>query len=295
MKTHRTSDLSETHMLGEQTEYSAVRGGEDDQRHWLSQAPICYALRAHRIIHTGIMHARAPLKVVRARQSGTYFMATVEGSGEVLVDGDWKRTGPGEACLLPPRYPNAFRAIAGEGTWTFCWVRYLEPDRQIPITPANHPVLGPFDSEALIHAYKGLRASCDKEAYRALMPHWVELIHGCVQSFAGPRRQDDRVWSAWETVQSRLNEHWNLETIAQLAHVSPEHFRRMCHTFHGRSPVKHLAFLRIQHAIQLLGSSSDTVEAIAAAVGYETPAAFSKALRRWTGCCASELREPAAT
>ncbi len=217
-------------------------------------------------------------------------MVTTAGEGEVLVDGSWVRTAPEQGCLLPPRYPNAIRAVSESDVWSFCWVRYLEPDSIIPITSANRPVLGNYNSSPIINAYQGLYAESVSNENSKLMHHWVELIHGYVQDFAGPSQMDDRLWRTWDRVEEDLAANWDLPAIARHAHVSPEHFRRLCQTHLGRSPVKHLTYLRIQRGMDLLHNSSDTVESIATAFGYQTPAAFAKALRRWTGSRPSDLR-----
>lgn len=93
-------------------------------------------------------------------------------------------------------------------------------------------------------------------------------------------------------MRENLSVSWNLNAISQRARVSPEHFRRLCRRYLGRSPMNHLTFIRIQEAMRLLHETDDTIEAIAYRVGYHTAAAFSKAFRSWTGHCPSELRTP---
>jgi AraC-like DNA-binding protein len=283
-------ELSETHMLGPDTTYTAVRCGVDDQRPWLSKAPVCEQLSQYRIIHVGIMHASMPLRIARVRQSGTYFMATLSGRGEVLVDGSWEHTTPGQGCLLPAHYPNSFRAVDPDEAWTFAWVRYLEPEAKIPVGAANRPILADCNVEGILGAVQGLMSSSKYDDNPAIRQQWVKLIHGYVQQFAGPAQHDDRLWRAWEAVREEISASWDLEAIARIAHVSPEHFRRLCLKHLGRSPMKHLAFLRIQAAMQQLQETDETVESIARDVGYHAAAAFTKAFRRWTGHAPSEVR-----
>lgn len=289
MENHGES-MSEIHVLGPHTQLEAIHVGIDAQRPWLSSSPICEELKPYRIIHAGSMRAAYPFRVARMHQSGTFFMATFAGEGEVLVDGAWQRTGPEDGCLLPPHYPNGLRAIPGSSPWCFAWVRYLEPDRALPVAGTNHPVLAPNPSTGPVAAVNGLLAACHNGDSPAIRRSWVELLHGYVQQFAGPIQLDERVWKAWEAVRESLGGSWDSETIAQLAHVTPEHFRRMCQKYLGRSPMKHLAFLRIQEAMRLLHETDATVEAIAYDVGYHTAASFSKAFRKWTGHSPSELR-----
>ena len=52
----------------------------------------------------------------------------------------------------------------------------------------------------------------------------------------------------------------------------------MCQKHLGRSPMKHLTFLRIQRATDLLVGTDQTLDLIARSVGYNTASSFSKAL-----------------
>jgi AraC-like DNA-binding protein len=282
-------ELSEMHMLGAETRYQAVRCGEDPQRAWLNNAPVCEQLSTHRIIHAGIMDARAPLAITRMHQSGTFFMATIAGQGEVMVDGVWHRTQAQEGCLLPPHYPNALRATSSE-PWTFAWVRYLEPKSLVPVATANCPIIARCPAAGLASAVQGLIAASANRDSAVILSHWVELIHAYVHQFAGPSQTDERLWGAWETVRQGLSATWDLESIARNAYMSPENFRRLCQKHLGRSPMKHLAFLRIQQAMKLLHETDLTVAAVAIEVGYQSAAAFTKAFRRWTGQRPSDLR-----
>ena len=71
--------------------------------------------------------------------------------------------------------------------------------------------------------------------------------------------------------------------MAQIAHVSEKQLERLCKRDLGRTPRQHLIALRMHRAAELLATSDDTVEAIAAAVGYQNPFTFSNRFRRFSG------------
>lgn len=58
----------------------------------------------------------------------------------------------------------------------------------------------------------------------------------------------------------------------------------------GRSPMRQVAHLRMQHAAQLLRTTDATIESIADAVGYANPYVFSNAFTKWTGSRPSAFR-----
>lgn len=289
----RTDDpaaaLRETHVLGPRTRQLGVRVDLLDPREWLRDFPACALLNQHQIAHVGLCHAVAPYRIVRNRQSGTYFLACVRGEGRILIDGRWQRCRAGMACLLPPRILNAFHANPGP-PWEFGWVRYQQPPQQRPVATTASPVLARFDPEPLRASIEGLYHECRTTAAPAQMHHWVELIQSYVMRFAQPLQSDHRLWQLWEQVGRNLNVKWTLPALARASHLSAEHLRRLCKLQLGRSPMQQVTYLRMQRAGELLSTTDDKIEAIAKAVGYENPFVFSTTFKKWIGWRPSEFR-----
>lgn len=290
MNQAREKRLSEAHVFGPATRQCVVKVDDQDPRAWLAGAPVCPALAHHQITHTGICHARTPYRVVRNRQSGTYFLACFNGEGRILVNGRWQVCRAGMASLLPPHILNSFHAVP-ERPFDFAWVRYTQPPHQRPICTAGSPVLARFNTEPIRDAINGLYHECTGAAAPAAIHHWVELIHLYVTRFAQPWQGDNRLWRLWDAVSVRLDEPWTLELLAQSANVSAEHLRRLCQRQLGHSPMQHVAYLRMQRAAELLATTDDKVETIAMAVGYHNPFGFSTSFKKWIGWRPSEYRQ----
>jgi AraC-like DNA-binding protein len=306
-------DLSETHILGAHSHQMVIRVDQGDTRDWLKLAPVCGMLARHRIAHVGVCAAKAPYRIVRLRQSGTYFMACFGGEGRILIDGRWQLCRAGMGCLLPPHSLNAFHAVPGK-TWEFVWVRYQAvPPREIerPMVTSSSPVLASFAAEPLRLAVLGLAAECrltggqgdwgnDGDDTVARSPsqkvtlskthHWVELIQDYVRAFAQPAQQDERLSTLWSLVAGQLEADWTLQGLAREAHVSEEHLRRLCTKELGRTPMRHVTWLRMRHAAELLATTSEKVESVARAVGYQNPFVFSTTFKKWIGWRPSEHR-----
>jgi AraC-like DNA-binding protein len=283
-------ELSETHIFGDATHMRPVRCDSEDARSWLADAPECMALQRHQIAHAGLMDAAEPFRVVRNNQSGTFCLGCLEGEGSILVDGEWQVCRAGQALLLPPFILNAFHSIPGK-RWRFVWVRYQQPPDQKPIFGASHPALIAWDAHPLADAVEGLLAECANENHPSANHHWVELVHHYVLRLASPLdRMDERLWKLWTAVEEDLARPWTLDQMASRAHLSAEHLRRLCHTQFGRSPQRHLTFLRMRRAAELLSTSELKVEAIAHEVGYENPFTFSNRFKAVVGWRPSEHR-----
>jgi AraC-like DNA-binding protein len=269
--------------------WRVVRADASDTREWLQEAPVCVLLKMHHIAHVGVMEAKSPFRVSRVNPSGTYMMACLEGQGQVWVDGRWEALCAGQACLLPPFVMNRFRCQPHK-SWKFCWVRYTESREQAPIISSSTPVLGAYDAEALEHAIHGLRAEALRMHHPQTQETWVNLLHQYVLRFAQPQHADERLVQLWSRVEEDLSYPWSLREMADLAHVSGEHLRRLCRRHLGRSPLQHLTFLRMQRAQHLLSHTREKIQTVAHAVGYENAFTFSTSYKKWIGWRPSEHR-----
>lgn len=281
--------LTETHIHGPDTTLECVRAHDKDPRAWLAGQPICSALQQFQIEHAGIMHAKAPYEVVRLSQSGSFFLVTISGRGRILSDKGWKDCLPGEACLLPAYATNALHCIENE-EWEFCWVRYHHPEGQVPLINSTQPVVDKFEHEQFLSAIKGMITEASSMNRFAITQQWVKLIHIYVSEFIAPFRSDERLWRLWSSVESRLEEDWDLPQMAHEACMSTEHLRRLCRSQHGRSPIQQLRWLRMQRAAALLVTTDYKIESIAYDVGYKNPIVFSTAFKREFGVQPSTFR-----
>jgi len=259
-------------------------------RLWSLSCDDCPELAVHRIKRLGLADAASPYRRVRLLPTGSFVMVCYEGSGRVLLDGRWQTSRAGVACLAPPRVLNAFHAVPGS-RWRFAWIRYDEPEHVRPLVSAASPVRVRCEAESLWRIVSGLRAQWDGPRDPRLLHHWIELAHGEAKRIAQPWQVDERLWAVWEDVARDLTSEWTLDVLAKRFGASKEQFRRVCLREVGRSPMQHLASLRIERAQHLLATTDDKVESIARQVGFDDASVFSRAFKRWVGRSPKSYRE----
>lgn len=81
-----------------------------------------------------------------------------------------------------------------------------------------------------------------------------------------------------------------LSRLAEAASFSPFHFHRVYRAMTGETTGQTVARLRLLQGLRLLANGERTVTDAALAVGYQTPQAFTRALRQGIGGTPSELR-----
>lgn len=106
-------------------------------------------------------------------------------------------------------------------------------------------------------------------------------------------RYRDRVNEAVRILSMRLSDPPSAEELARAVGVSPFHFQRLYRAATGESLLETLTRLRAVRSLELLAARQQSITDIAAEVGYETPQAFARAFRDWTGMTPSEARDRA--
>lgn len=82
-----------------------------------------------------------------------------------------------------------------------------------------------------------------------------------------------------------------LAEVAEAASLSASHLAALIRRQLGRSYLAHLTHLRIERAKELLRTTDMTIAAVAAAIGYETPAPFYMRFKQCTGVTPTSFRE----
>lgn len=241
---------------------------------------------------TGVSETNEGFHFNRLRPGDTQLLAAMSGWGEVMLGGRWEKMGPGLAYLTPPGIPHAYRARRG-GKWKVAWVIYRDwTPRRLGFPLPESPAVIPAPARQLWHAIEGAcdaAAPGDPAATAAIRP-WARLIHQTVLQALDAHERPPRLAALWSAVSADLSRPWTLDDLAQSASMSKEHLRRVCLREHGASPIRQLARLRVNRAIELLSSSPDKLASVAERVGYGDPFAFSAAFKRETGKRPSAFR-----
>ena len=74
-----------------------------------------------------------------------------------------------------------------------------------------------------------------------------------------------------------------LDTLAAIAHFSPFHFHRIYQAVTGETVAATIRRVRLAHATLLLDRGRQSIARVALQVGYESPQAFTRAFRQFTG------------
>lgn len=230
------------------------------------------------------MTERGLLEICQARAGAFYVVArpafplTVVvlcngGGGRVSAGAEAFHLVAGQALLVPPGLPHEFRS--DESGWDFITFWYGAGAPAVPET-----ALMRLHSRPVAALVEALIQENHADADAGVMRRLVEMIDGKIRLMANPVARSDQLGRVWAEVTRRPEAPWDLDSLARLVSISPEHLRRLAHRETGRSPMEHVAWIRMQRAANLLGSTAEVVEQIAERVGYASVRAFRQAFER---------------
>jgi len=264
-------NLRDTHMIGKDTPEQIVAESSFPN------------LRKAGIWSAGLSDAGRGYLMIRVRPNFEQLLVCVGGEGLVLVENQWRPCGAGQAYIMPLLAENAFRTVA-RLRWRFCWIVYAEPmPGLLPAIGGDRARLVEADPRSLWAGIEGLYREAMGPAEPALLDSWTKLTLKYADRILDPYHDRDPLWRVWAAVTADLAAVWSSGRLADHAMLSAEQVRRLCLRHTGRSPMEHVTHLRMARAGALLESTPMKIAAIAQAVGYANPFAFSTAFRRTNG------------
>jgi AraC-like DNA-binding protein len=117
---------------------------------------------------------------------------------------------------------------------------------------------------------------------------FVQAIRRYIETLSGDGTgwlaglRDPIVGRALAALHGNPREPWTVESLARVVGASRSAFAERFTQMTGQPPMQYLALWRMQLASRLLGEG-ERIAAAAAAVGYESEAAFSRAFKKLVG------------
>lgn len=110
---------------------------------------------------------------------------------------------------------------------------------------------------------------------------------------ATPRQScsDSRIRDALTFIRDHFSEEFDMKTLANSVHLSPDHLTRIFKRELGESPVCYVTRRKILRACQLLLTESTTVKDIAYALGFNDHSYFNRVFKKQTGMTPLEYRK----
>jgi AraC-like DNA-binding protein len=122
---------------------------------------------------------------------------------------------------------------------------------------------------------------CDALFVYLLRSHLASRSDGPASWLRG--LDDPQIRAALALIHDRPDQAWSVATLANRVGMSRAGFAARFADLVGQTPIRYLTQWRVQKAATMLRGERRSIESIARHVGYESPVAFAKAFKRFTG------------
>lgn len=223
---------------------------------------------------------------IRYRRLST-FLYVMKGMYSYVWEGGGFEAGAGEMVYIPKGAGYEYRVSGGERYVCQAEFDTFIGDEEVVFgsVPMKFPPL-----PDTVAAMEGMVGSQD--GYRMLSG-----LYAVFGAFAGSRRAEcgsrgfSKISPAVGYLRSHYAEEVTSEELAAMCYLSVSQMRRIFAAEFGMSPTEYRAAERVKAASRLLAGSYESISTVAAAVGYGSQFAFSKAFRKVLGVSPREYAE----
>ncbi|MDQ6417938.1 AraC family transcriptional regulator [Paenibacillus sp. LHD-117] len=236
------------------------------------------------------------------RQDGPLylFQYTISGFGAIVIDGVSHAVSPNQAFMVEIPGDHHYYLPPQSDHWEFIFILirpyHLTAIWEDIVHRIGHVPIIPLDSSPIHSIYNLYReASTDRiddiTRASALVYHFIMELYRF--SRLPSSSQEEWPQSLRDSIRY-MNSHYHLpiglEQIADHAGLSKYHFNRLFTRTTGQTPIQHLTQIRLEKAVELIKSTSWSLEEIAKQVGYTSGSYFTKVFKQHVGCSPSDYR-----
>ena len=225
-------------------------------------------------------------------------IACIDGSGWCETEAGRFPVHQGQVVILPPRHPHAYGADA-ENPWTLWWFHAAGPDVESFLTAAgmtaDNPVRRPRDLYPVVSLMSEVLAWMERDSTTMSLNAAAGAAWHALTLLASERARADEagdiIEHATEYLRAHIADRVTVPELAAMASLSTSHFSALFKRHVGDPVLQYQTLLRMSRARELLDTTSATVAAIAAEVGYPDSFYFARQFKKVHGMTAREYRE----
>ncbi|MBT1064075.1 AraC family transcriptional regulator [Bowmanella sp. Y26] len=226
---------------------------------------------------------------------------------EHLQAGDLVFLGPGIDHHLSSEHPFEATIASKQPTLLLCGDCSFDDDTLTPLKSALTDVTIVREEELVEHPW--LKSTFDQISAEYMAQHpgaqiivnklteviLVELIR---INFARQESaafvnalKDKRIRKALQLMHDGPQEHWTIESLANMVGMSRASFSKRFNQLVGETVFNYLSMLRVQKAKELIKTTPLMIDDIATSVGYDSERAFNKTFSKYVGMTPKQYRK----
>jgi len=234
-----------------------------------------------------VSYLKTGYHIRRSQRNYHILFYTFSGRGKITIGEEIKYCTPGSFLCLPAAV--SYDMILDDTHWNVV-LFHLSDVRRWKIIKTQNVILRPSEIgpklKDLMNMYldETLIPNPNKTDCADLLAElMLKLIDRELGATSGNNQLRERLDSCWRKVSESLEKDWTLKSISKQSKFSERHFIRVCKEVYGKTPSQLLSEAKCQRICELLKNPDNTLERIAADVGYQSAYILSNAFKRTIG------------
>lgn len=239
-------------------------------------------------------------QMTRSHHEDNLILYCTAGKGRLETENQHLQVAPGDVMLLPKGTPHHYQADA-RSPWTLYWAHFdgansehhfqhiTNNEKRYWVHVGIHSrLINEFD-----HLFAARNTGYNLHAFISASHTLGQILTQTASLFALNRGHNtpENLFDAVEKhMESVIDSHLELETLAAMAGMSKYHFSKKYKQVYGYSPIQHFIHRKMERACQLLDTSDMDINAVANAMGYEDAHYFSRLFKKTTGISPKHYR-----
>lgn len=201
----------------------------------------------------------------------------------------------GQGFLVSPDIIVSYRPDP-EDPWNYSWVAFNGLNAENYLNRAhlniNNPIYSSARENDINECFHAIFSSvnCEKSmdikslsAFYELLSIIIEEVHEQEPERASTKHQEFYIKAAIEFIDTNYSRKISIEEIARYVGINRKYLSRLFSEILNVSPQNYLVNFRLQRALELLMSTSLSINEISTSVGYNDPFLFSKVFKKYKG------------
>lgn len=148
----------------------------------------------------------------------------------------------------------------------------------------------------IMDVMRGHEPFCQEEAEGLMLAFLAEMARGNKGQNeetinTGGVKSDELIFRILDYISEHYSEDLKINDIAEWAHISDTHLRRIFSSYMNMSPLEYINQVRIQAACEYLKKTDEPVTMVAVKCGFPVHSTFSRNFRRLMGASPAEWRK----
>lgn len=233
------------------------------------------------VFNAGLSRHRPPFEICRTNHAFHCVFFCISGEAKFVTEKGRFEVKAGDSFLVPMS-PHRYWT---DSEWKYIWLNFKDEGHWRGWRDSGPVRKRATHLDHLVRVVEAMLDHAERWENDEIMEQWAALLVTYLgRELLEPNSKlKSRLAAVWREVKRAPSYPWNIERLAQMAHMSVTHFKRSNKDIYSATPGDILTQIRLERALDIMRATDAKLDNVAEQTGYSTGFALSKAFSRFYG------------